>query len=390
MPKTIALLPNRLACIDGLRGVAVLMVVLFHSSLWAAVGVNFSNFYNLGRPGVDLFLVLSGFCLFWPMIDSDTKTVKPLNHAAYARRRYRRIAPPFYCALAFFTAAAFFVYRFGRLSWIYAGAPFQAAFPLHLGRFVLDLLAHLTFIHGFFKSFAHSFDGAFWSLSLEMQFYFLLPVLIWVARRYSVIAALTIPIVVSLLFRATAQIFNPAFLATYVGNEICFGRWAEFGCGMIAAYWVAIAKHRHQTPKADARFRFAYCTIAALVAEHYCGTSWWLPFIWGLAGGVAVTYPLLYDGDVRRFLSRRWLVFIGTISYSLYLIHGTIYLLLTIPLTYWRDVNLRYCVFLIAAPLLAIGAAYSFHLRFERPFMSSRPPVNQREAEIAAIASPAP
>ncbi len=378
---------DRYHYIDGLRGIAVAMVLLFHSAIWAGLNSPLRPLYDLGRPGVDLFLVLSGFCLFWPMVDKTTGEVRPLNIKRYAVRRARRIAPPFYAAIACFLLAAFFVSRFGGPSWW--NQPFQEVFPLRPLHFIADLATHVLLIYGLFNSYIHSFDGAFWSLSLEAQFYVLLPILVWIARRYSVRWALAVPLVITLGFRLVLRKVDPVFLASYVGDEVSLSRWAEFGCGMAAAYGAATAARR-ALPRTFLRAALVVVVGIALAAEHFHPTSLAMPFIWGVSGGLLVVYPALFDGKMRAALSQRWLVFLGTISYSVYLIHGTVFELIAIPLSRSGNVHARHMVYLIAAPLAAVFCAYFFHLAFERPFMSSPSPKSERQAEVVAAVSPAP
>src|SRR5579872_2838914 len=92
---------GRLAYIDVLRAVAVLMVVTLHAGIlpW-------------GYLGVDLFFILSGFCLSYPTLAKlhrDGATSFDLR--AFAARRLVRIVPPYYAAIAMMLVVVFFVSR---------------------------------------------------------------------------------------------------------------------------------------------------------------------------------------------------------------------------------------------------------------------------------------
>src|SRR3712207_1610977 len=92
---------TRLAFIDGLRGLAMLMVLQFHC--WAFGGqwkidiplgnqaVDIASLSRLGSAGVSLFLVLSGFCLYWPMVKGSGRAQITLKQ--FALKRCRRILP---------------------------------------------------------------------------------------------------------------------------------------------------------------------------------------------------------------------------------------------------------------------------------------------------------
>ncbi len=71
-----------------------------------------SKIFILGASGVDLFLVLSGFCLFWPLVRHNSE-VAPLRFKEYFRRRIRRICPPFYFACLLTLAVCYLTFEFG-------------------------------------------------------------------------------------------------------------------------------------------------------------------------------------------------------------------------------------------------------------------------------------
>src|SRR5689334_18806820 len=94
--------PERSLVLDVLRGVAVLAVIVLHSS-HHAIGQGVPLFDNLFWPvirhfylGVQLFFVISGYCIIGA-VDSAERSSKPLS--SYIRRRIRRIYPPYWCSL---------------------------------------------------------------------------------------------------------------------------------------------------------------------------------------------------------------------------------------------------------------------------------------------------
>jgi peptidoglycan/LPS O-acetylase OafA/YrhL len=225
---------KRLAYIDGLRGLAVAGVVLFHARTWASTDWKGLYFLGVGRAGVDLFLVLTGFCLFLPLIRQGDGSIRPLDLREYVRRRARRILPPYYAALLIAIVVCGLVYCFAGPSWL--GQPFQTLFPWRPAS-VLDVAMHLMLAHGFNNHTAHGIEGAFWTLSLEAQFYTLFPLLAWVARREYITLAVLITILTSLSYRYMMHENHPVVLLRFVGDEICVSRLAEFGLGMLAAGW---------------------------------------------------------------------------------------------------------------------------------------------------------
>ncbi|WP_439624077.1 acyltransferase family protein [Gemmata sp.] len=146
---------------DALRGVACLWVVLVHTqhtfglaTVPEAIGPRvWASFALTGYLGVNLFLVLSGFCLAYPV----TKREWRLGLREFAVRRWWRIYPPYVAALAVCYLVAL---RFGP----------DRAFLSPL-RGWGDLLAHLTMTHNLVPEYATTGGVVFWTLALECQLY---------------------------------------------------------------------------------------------------------------------------------------------------------------------------------------------------------------------------
>ena len=124
--KTAPPVKRRLDYIDALRGTACLWVILHHTfehklplpGLWKYPTLALGHLANIGWLGVSLFLVLSGFCLFYPLAARYSLSEIQLNIATFARRRALRILPPYYAA--FVLTAAFEMinnHQGGRWDW---------------------------------------------------------------------------------------------------------------------------------------------------------------------------------------------------------------------------------------------------------------------------------
>src|SRR5947209_2000653 len=109
---------KKLEVLDGLRGIAVLSVIAFHHRLMSEGEIGHSTLYTLlapsrfGYAGVHLFLVLSGFCLTHSLIRRARAGQEPTLRT-YLIHRWRRIAPPFYAAMALYLFAAAAARAFG-------------------------------------------------------------------------------------------------------------------------------------------------------------------------------------------------------------------------------------------------------------------------------------
>jgi peptidoglycan/LPS O-acetylase OafA/YrhL len=375
----------RLDFIDGFRGLAVTAVVVFHSGIWAGLQVwrPFSNPFlqilALGRSGVDLFLVLSGFCLFWPLV-RRTPEVAPLEINHYFRRRIRRIFPPFYMACILTIAVCYLTYKFGGSSWW--GTPFQSLLPWQGLHSWGNLATHALLLHGFSNSYAHSIDGAFWSLSLEWQFYLLFPILVWVCRK-SPFWGIVLPFLVTILFRFVAYHENPVWLRSYVGNENALGRWSEFGCGVIAAIIIAGKENSSLSPVSIFKgffkifaspFFFTVTFSVAMILECTHPGNFVLPMVYGLSFGSLVAFAGCQQrGILVRLLTWKPLVWLGTISYSVYLIHGSVFQLIALWVSNTSaSVHEREFLFMILGPMTVVFFSCFFFKLFERPFMAPK------------------
>ncbi|HEX8834522.1 MAG TPA: acyltransferase, partial [Abditibacteriaceae bacterium] len=345
-----AKLISRLIFIDGLRGLAVAMVVCFHAAVWAGLPLDgmgkhylfeglipielgrLRHVLSVGGAGVDLFLAISGFCLFWPLVKNGQLQAPKLDVASYLKRRIRRIVPPYYFGLACVLLCSYWTYHFqGPSWWPWAPASFQNAFPWQGDDAILNMTSHLLLIHGFFNAYINSYEGAYWSLSLEWQFYFLFIPLALVARRVGVLWAALVPIVVTILFRIVCLAFFPEFLSTAVGHLFSLSRWAEFGAGMLAAAVVSgslpprvIAAFK---PLASLRLLYLIASICYAVYLEYAQISRHiLPFAWGNASLALLVAGAQSRGFLQKLFAWRPLVWLGTISYSLYLTHGVVYM----------------------------------------------------------------
>src|SRR5215471_6127059 len=174
---------SRIDHVDGLRGLAVLLVVLYHASQTSSLTTDhstpiarfISGALGEGEQGVSLFLVISGFCLAYPMLRKRARgNTQWLDLRGFAARRIYRIVPPYYAALGLYAGLAL---------------AFQARgiWPLPMSMNVQpdigDIAAHLLFLHNV-TSHPFTLNASFWSLGLEWQWYFAFPVLLVAYLRW--------------------------------------------------------------------------------------------------------------------------------------------------------------------------------------------------------------
>jgi len=162
---------RNLPAIDGLRGVAALMILFTHIPLFMlaqgpARGVMVSSYI-----GVDLFFVISGFVLFLPVVFDEGRFE---GKKGYFIRRAGRIVPAYYFSLLVVVAFS------SRLTTI------RVALPQNSWKGVFDFVAHLSFFQHemFWVNEGFGVNSVLWTLSVEALFYLCLPLIaVWYYRR---------------------------------------------------------------------------------------------------------------------------------------------------------------------------------------------------------------
>lgn len=300
------------ADIDGLRAVAVLAVIAFHA---------FPAVLSGGFIGVDVFFVISGYLITGIMLDAAA--AGRLSIAGFYGRRIRRIFPALLIVLAAVYAAGWFLLfedRFAQLGrHVAGGAGFASNLLLWQEAGYFDASAET-------KPLLH-----LWSLGIEEQFYLAWPLLVYMAwrRRAGVLALALVAGAASLAFNLysirqdlVGTFYAPATRAwELMGGSVlaCVVR-----PGAIAGGWAGTV-YATLVPRLSWRHAMSAAGLAAIVAaaagldgtRHYPGAWALIPVT-----GAALLIASGSDGFVnRRLLAWRPMVWIGLISYPLYLWH---------------------------------------------------------------------
>jgi len=316
---------GRLAAVDGLRAVAVLAVVAHHAGLLP---------HGYGTRGVDLFFVISGFCLSLPTLLA-LQAGKPFlfDRWRFGLGRVARIVPPYYAALALF----------GVLSWTSFGLP-SVLQPATRFEWLEDAL--------FWTSTAPAYNASFWTLGVEALWYVLFP------------ATLTLYVRSKAGFAAVALF---AYLGYWVDPDlVAVGALPCFMLGIVAAD--LYARGKASSPL------YAVLALATLVAATLTDPSTFHGHpIWH----VAAFFTLLAGvGALRRVASWRPLAAIGVASYSIYLIHQPVVLYLT-----------RYNIPWAMCAALGVGAGVAFWFAVERPALAWQARAKDRRRAVQAVAA---
>lgn len=349
-------LPADVAALQGLRGIAVLLVIGFHAGLAALTG---------GWLGVSTFFTLSGFLISSIALrDRHRRQSGETGYAAgvggFIVRRLRRLMPASLTVIAAVVAWTRFFGDPAQRRWL-AGDVVSAV--------LWHENWHLISSGVEYGASAPRMLEHYWSLAIEEQFYVVFPVVVgalmaWRAGRAAMAAVAAGAVAVGFWFQGALDP-DVAYLATRA-------RVGELAAGMLLA--VALNKWGPPTRRATVR-ALAFLTAAAVAFQ----AALWVtadpdPAASGLLGlpiavYAAATCVLLTvavtDGPARRALTWKPLVAAGDLSYALYLAHVPIFVALGVGHGAGWAVT-------VAALAATWAAAVALHRWVEVPFHRGR------------------
>ena len=336
---------------------------------------------DLGRVGVHLFLVISGFCIHlrWARAADPAQG---LDFVPFWRRRLIRLYPPYLVAVLLSVAGHFVL--FGLLG----GATTIAGMFGYdtLDQLWSDLLVHALLFQNFTDASERIGNGVFWTLALEEQLYALYFLLLAVRRRFGWGPALTMVVTTTLVWRSLPLIAPmPAHW-----NDLGPARWVEWTLGALAVEM--FFGHARLS-----RIWHSWITVAGLTAlavainvESAVKAVPILSLATDLAFGLAFFAMVLALVRTERAstpaTNRRYpLTFIGTFSYSIYLVHlplinGAKHLLVRVGV---EPSPLATGLVLGSSAVATLVGAYVFHVIFERPAILASRRSGRREAAPA-------
>ena len=223
-PKTVSGAP-KLPGVDGLRAIGIVYVFMYHVGYHPNFNIgwlNVSDVFSRGFLGVDLFIVLSGFCLYWPVANAS----KPFDVWQYFQRRFWRIAPAYYTSILVMLLMPNALVILMKA--LHKPATWQEV-PS-----VIQIVSHLTFTHALHPETWGGIQGAYWSLALEAQLYVAFPLVLIAVKK------LGVPVTTLCMWLITVSwsyIWPNVFPnGEYAASLSIFGRWGHFAAGMLVAH----------------------------------------------------------------------------------------------------------------------------------------------------------
>ncbi len=364
-------MPDQTAELDGLRGIAVILVLLRHAVRpflesgkppGPTLGWDISTFMANGWIGVDLFFVLSGFLITHHILRLHERNGGAWQWKPYLQKRALRIIPAYYAVLFLAVAGAF---------------PY---FDVGADLLGLRVIYHMLILQDYLPA---NIIVAFWSLGVEEKFYLLAPLLL-LAGANAKSSSGRISLIVMLLLLGIALRINTAFgspdVDTYLQFFITFRSPFHMTMDPIL-FGVLIAlvyRSKHEFPVLTSRaaagwifwigailFLFISCSH-----EMMRDITWWDKTIQPTViafSFAAITFGLLFGGGPGALFRSTVLFVTARISYSLYLIHMPL-----VPLSLVLADRLSpgsFSTFLAIFAVISVAAAMLLHFAVEKPFL---------------------
>ena len=298
--------------IDGLRAIAVVSVILYHAQM-----VLFGrDWFEGGFIGVDIFFVISGY-LITRIILSELESKGSFSFLNFYERRARRILPMLFVVVITAFTYGFFTLLPNEIRELSLSSLFSILFTSNF--YFFDITTEYGAESSLLKPMLHT-----WSLGVEEQFYLVFPILSIVVFKYFRKYFLTILVglsVISLIFAQWMEVRN-ADLNFYIP----FSRFWELAVGSMLAYRELNFKPSNEGFATKSLSIFGFCLVVYSILFFDANTphpSFYtlLPIV-----GVALIIGFASKDDlVGKMLGSKPFVWIGLISYSVYLWHFPIF-----------------------------------------------------------------
>jgi peptidoglycan/LPS O-acetylase OafA/YrhL len=360
---------RRLYQLDSLRGVAALCVV-FHHLLWLWKDETLNKSYgslrglidiltqpiSAGHEAVILFFILSGLVLSIPALQG-----KPQTYPVFVMRRVCRIYFPYLIALALAVVGDSVLHGSVTTSpWF---DQFWVTPPNRP-----DVLQHIAFLGSFNTS---QFDPPIWSLVHEMRVSLIFPFLCWLAISIKPVRLLAISFAVSL----ACMFLAPQFPQSY--SYLCSLHYISFFVlGICTFHYSSRIRERFGRLRDDARVVLLGAAILIYsypgkILTLYPGFRQWIDLQlvadWTTAIGAFVFIVFALDSAAAgKILQSRPALWLGEMSYSLYLVHFIV--LLVLVHLFYGKINLT--ILLLCCLLVSLAFARIFFITVERPCMN--------------------
>ena len=336
---------GRLAELDGLRAISVLLVITvhMHDRIWSWLN---------GWQGVTIFFVLSGYLITTLALREEDRT-GGISLKAFYIRRVMRLFPLYYIVLGIYCVLIFGIGMNPEKRAMLAGA-----LPYYL-----TYLQEVPYIYGVQGESANLPFFQSWSLGIEEKFYLVWPLLAFVAlagaKRLRISTAVLLVVIFAAIpgGRGWGALLHPYY---------------HILVGCLLGLLLHDAKCRARIESALSSRSARVAVVMSFLAVHFAqphlrgAVAVVAGIAYTLVAGALVALVIVHDGRLRKLLQLRVLAFLGTLSYGIYLVHV---LALNAAEKVFRPGSDQWLISLAAlltAGLISIAMAYALHVTIEQ------------------------
>jgi peptidoglycan/LPS O-acetylase OafA/YrhL len=381
--------------LDGLRGLASLMIVILHyrnlNDKWNENLINTNPFwdqlvlvYKFGWLGVEFFFVLSGFIFFWKY--GEMVSDKAISLTNFAVLRLTRLYPLHVATLILTGFLQYLVFAKSNLTFIYGNND------------IYHLLLQLSFLNYGWIEVGHSFNAPAWSIALEMGMYFLFYATCYGRRNRALIALTLMMVFLHVNIRGAIPNF-PMLNEPFTRVGYCF-----FMGGLLHFLYEKLKNSGKIMEYVGTASLAGAALILAAIQSYITGNTAMAMYL-GPRFNQDITlgvFPMLIAAALfckpfHKVLSTKPLALLGDISYSMYLIHFPLQIAIHYYTLVSGPVDFKESSVFWTYIALVLGLGYASHFYFEKPAMQwLRSHLIQREQPAPAatvepvVASEAP
>lgn len=355
---------KRISEFEGLRGILALWVVVTHIIPTVNIHSESLGIFKIlaqGNQAVDVFIILSGFFIFY-LIESHQESYK-----VYITRRFLRIFPVYFvCLILSILLIHPAIEALQQIPWESSRNLTRIKmFESSLDHFLPHLIAHSTMLHGvipdsFLLYSSYAFIGQAWSISLEWQFYLVAPLIFLAISQKNSLLTLVVLCFTCLIyvkFRGSAALL--------------FDKVPFFLIGIVSFYlWSSKQKLNEYLSSCQSLLMPICLTIGIYFIKTPSILIWIIVFSSILVTNSSQRSSL--ETLLCRALSHPTLLYLGKISYSIYLSHmivlySTIYIIGKLLITPTQ--NIYFAILLLVVPSITIAFSHFLYLYIEKPFI---------------------
>ena len=327
---------KRIKFLDGLRGIAILLVLCFHAfSKWPAImpyGNSYGDFpvFKYGNLGVQLFFLISGFVILMSL-------EKNKDFGVFFYKRWLRLFPAILVVtVLIYSTAGFFHERPAGSPDIYSVLPGLTFIDPNCIRIITGIKINLL-------------EGAFWSLFVEFKFYFVFGICYFTLKQINAIIAIFSMFLLSVL----GTKLNIGFIIT-LSEFFSFSFYGWFVSGSLAYLYFKSQK------KPYLYFSILVGLLNIFPYRHDLTSLLFSAFI------LVLFYTPIYFSKIRIILENSIVLFFGLISYPLYLIHENMMVSLICKMSKIIDIP---SILLPVVPISILVLIAYFIVKIAEPFI---------------------